>query len=169
MNKDKFLSFYPRTKTAASQCYDAVQDALMEQGICTPNVMIGAMATVRVEVGRRFLPIREIASGQAYEWRKDLGNTTKGDGVKYKGRGYIQLTGRSNYTYYGNKLGLDLVNKPDLALEVRNSARILALYFKDRKVAQACEKKDWVRVRKLVNGGSNGLTDFLTTIAAYTK
>ena len=56
----------------------------------------------------------EIASGADYEGRKDLGNIYKGDGIRYKGRGYIQLTGRKNYTDAGNDLKLPLVKKPEL-------------------------------------------------------
>lgn len=118
--------------------------------------MAGALATIRIEVGRAYKPIMEYASGQAYEGRADLGNTQPGDGVRYKGRGYIQLTGRSNYASYGQKLGLDLVNNPDLALDVDVSAKVLAHYFKDRKVIEACLNKEWNRVRMLVNGG-NGI------------
>lgn len=167
MNKEKFLSLYPKNKTAAAICYDALQDALMEQGICTQMTMIGALATVRAEVGFKFKPIEEHASGEAYEGRKSLGNTQPGDGKRFKGRGYIQLTGRANYTNYGKRLGLDLVKNPQLALDVRNSARILAVYFKDRKVNLACNRQDWVKVRKLVNGGTNGLDVFLSTIKTF--
>jgi len=158
---------YPKNKTAAGICYDAIQDALMEQGICTVSTMVGALATVRTEVGFKFKPITEYASGAAYEWRKDLGNTQKGDGAKFKGRGYIQLTGRSNYLNYGKRLGLDLIKNPDLALDVKNSARILAVYFKDRKVNIACDKQDWTKVRRLVNGGTNGLDVFLLSVKSY--
>lgn len=54
----------------------------------------------------------EFASGDAYEGRKDLCNTVKGDGRRFKGRGPIQLTGRCNYTAAGKDLGLDLVGNP---------------------------------------------------------
>jgi putative chitinase len=169
MTKDKLLSIYKKNGKAAGICYDAVDAALTEFGINTPLTLLGALATVRTEVGMKFLPIREIASGKAYEGRKDLGNVQKGDGIKFKGRGYIQLTGRVNYTYYGKILKLDLVNNPDLALDVKNSARILALYFRDRKVNVACDKKQWTRVRKLVNGGTNGLTEFLEHVDVFSK
>lgn len=169
MTKDKFLAMYPNNKTAAGICYDSIQDALMEQNICSVLTMVGALATVRTEVGYKFKPIEEYASGAAYEGRRDLGNTQKGDGVKFKGRGYIQLTGRSNYLNYGKRLGLDLIKNPQLALDVKNSARILAVYFKDRKVNVACEKQDWIKVRKLVNGGTNGLDVFLQQVKNYLK
>lgn len=167
--KDKFMSFYKGTQfeKGASECFDVVTQALQSQGIFSSLTLIGALATIRVEVGRDFLPIKEIASGTAYEGRTDLGNTVKGDGVKYKGRGYIQLTGRSNYTHYGQLLGIDLVNNPDSALDELVSAKVLALYFKEHNINIACEQKNWTFVRQLVNGGSNGLSDFLRVINDY--
>lgn len=166
MTKDKFLSFYT---PSVAECYDAVTAALNEFGILDDLTLIGALATVRTEVGRAFLPIEEYASGKAYEGRKDLGNYRPGDGVKYKGRGYIQLTGYDNYAAYGKALGLDLICHPELALDVKVSARILALYFKNRNIQKFCALKDWVTVRKLVNGGANGLDVFLTVINQYLK
>lgn len=163
------MSFYKggAVEKSANDCFDAVEAALKECGILTPNTLMGALATVRVEVGRKFLPIEEIASGRAYEGRIDLGNYCPGDGMKYKGRGFIQLTGRDNYQNYGDEIGVDLICHPEEALEVKNSAKILALYFLERKVNKACDVSDWVRVRKLVNGGANGLTDFLKIINQY--
>jgi predicted chitinase len=169
MLKSQFLSFYKGTpyEKGASQCYDVIEKALYEQGILSRNTLIGALATVRVEVGKKYLPIPEIASGEAYEGRASLGNTQPGDGKRYKGRGYIQLTGRSNYTNYGKVLGIDLVNVPELALEVETSARIFALYFKDRACNIACNNGDWALVRKKVNGGSNGLSEFLKVVNQF--
>lgn len=169
MTKDKFMSFYKNTKyePAASQCFDNILVALWNLQILTPLTLIGALATVRTEVGRYFLPIEEIASGAAYEGRTSLGNTHPGEGIKYKGRGYIQLTGRSNYEHYGTLIGVDLINHPELALDPVNSAKIFALYFKEKGVNVVCEQKDWVKVRKLVNGGDNGLTEFLSVVNQY--
>lgn len=169
MTKTQFMSFYTGTKfeKGASSCYDNLFEALSECGILDNLTLIGALATVRVEVEKIFLPIEEYASGEAYEWRIDLGNTIKGDGVKYKGRGYIQLTGRSNYTKYGKDLNIDLVNHPELALDPKISARILVKYFKDHNIPHYCGLQDWKKVRELVNGGDNNLTEFLDVIEQY--
>lgn len=190
MNKQKFLSFYQNTPfyEGANKCWDAVYEAFsLGSGVCptchqsvssippNPLVMVGAMATVRIEVGKNFKPIMEYASGEAYEGRADLGNTQKGDGVRYRGRGFIQLTGRANYALYGQKLGLDLIGNPDLALDTVVGAEILAQYFKDRGVIEACLAKDWLKVRKLVNGVNratgmpNGYNDFMVVINQYLK
>lgn len=166
--KEKILSFY-KGNVSASECYDTLEKALREIGIYTDLTMIGAMATVRIEVGKNFKPIREYASGEAYEGRKDLGNIVHGDGLKFKGRGFIQLTGRNNYTNYGKIFGIDLVNNPDLALGVDVSAKVLAQYFKDRQCDIACNVKNWTLVRKKVNGGTNGLEDFLRVVGEYLK
>src|SRR5918992_4090119 len=74
----------------------------------------------------------EIASGAAYEGRRDLGNPRPGDGRRFKGRGPIQLTGRANYTTFGKLLGLDLVGRPEIAATPRVGWRIAALYFQRR-------------------------------------
>lgn len=185
--KNKFLNFYLNTPfyENSKTCYEAIEKAFLSFPCpccgsipvnVNPLVMAGAMATIRVEVGKNFKPILEYASGEAYEGRvKDLGNTQKGDGVRYKGRGYIQLTGRSNYAIFGSKIGLDLISNPDLALDVEVGAKILAHYFKDRGVVEACLAKDWLRVRKLINGVNrstglpNGWIDFQNVINQYLK
>jgi len=169
MLKSQFMSFYKGTpyETGASECYNAIEKALFEQGILSRNTLIGALATVRVEVGKAYKPIEEYASGEAYEGRKDLGNTQTGDGKRFKGRGYIQLTGRNNYTHYGSVLNIDLVNNPELALEIDISAKILALYFKEKNCQNACDSYDWKRVRTLVNGGLNGYDTFMVVINQF--
>lgn len=163
------MKFYTGTayQQAAITCYDAISAALTQEGINTPLTLLGALATARTEVGKGFKPIEEYASGSAYEGRSDLGNVVKGDGIKYKGRGYIQITGRKNYTHCLDRTGIDFVCNPSLALDVNNAARILAIYFKDYGVNTACESQDWVKVRKLVNNGTNGLDTFLSVVRQY--
>ncbi len=129
--------------------------------------LIGALATIRTEVGYGFAPIQELASGQAYENRHDLGNYCPGDGVKYKGRGFIQLTGRANYEHYGALIGVDLVCHPERAMDITNAANILAYYFKEKGCNVACDAKNWTKVRQLVNGGANGLSTFISVVSQY--
>jgi predicted chitinase len=97
-----------------------------------------------------------------YEGRQDLGNIQPGDGARYHGRGFIQITGRANYRDYGEKLSLGsaLEDNPDLALDPKISAKILACYFYDREIDKAANDGDWRRVRRLVNGGYNGWDKF---------
>ncbi len=106
-----------------------------------------------------FRTTEEFASGEAYEGRKDLGNTHEGDGPRYKGRGLLQLTGRTNYQDYGKALNLDLEGNPALAAVPAISLRIACEYWKRRNINAACDQDDLLTVTKLVNGGLNGLED----------
>lgn len=101
----------------------------------------------------------EFASGAAYEGRVDLGNTVRGDGKRYKGRGVLQLTGRANYRRYGKILGLDLEGQPHIAAEPLVSLRIACVYWRDRNINPLCDADDLVAVTRKVNGGTNGLSD----------
>lgn len=102
----------------------------------------------------------EIASGAAYEGRRDLGNTRPGDGKRFKGRGLIQLTGRANYRQAGQEMGLDLENDPELA--VRDpfiNASIAGWYWKNRGINILADRGDFRMVTRLINGGYNGYDD----------
>lgn len=140
-----------------------VWGALEDGGCGQKLVQVGAVATIATEVWS-FKPIEEQADGSAYEHRADLGNTEDGDGRRYKGRGFIQLTGRANYRSYGERLGLDLLNKPESACEPTAAARILVAYFKGKGIPQACRLYQWKRVRRLVNGGLNGYERFIDVV-----
>lgn len=102
-----------------------------------------------------FTYLEEIASGKAYEGRKDLGNTVPGYGVRYKGRGIFQLTGYSNYVLYSKKLGIDFVKYPAKAAEADISLLIACNYWNDRKIGALALKDDYRGVTKKINGGYN--------------
>lgn len=169
MLRSHFLSFYKgqSNEKDAAICYDVIEKALFEQGILTTMTLLGALGSVRIECGRSYKPVTEFASGEAYEGRLDLGNTQPGDGVRYKGRGYLQITGRNNYDNYGKKLGIDLINKPELALDPTVSAKILAMYFRDKDINISCMARDWTRVRRKINGGVNGLQEFISVVNQF--
>jgi predicted chitinase len=76
-----------------------------------------------------FSAFTEFASSDADEGRKDLGNTQPGDGRKYKGRGFVLMTGRSNYRRLGQQIGVDLESYPELALNPEVGAKIAFLFM----------------------------------------
>lgn len=103
--------------------------------------------------------MEEIASGAAYEGRQDLGNTQPGDGKRYKGRGPIQLTGRANYTKYGQLLGLDLINNPTVAATKEVGFRIAGEFWKLNGLNELADQQNFKLITKRINGGYNGLDD----------
>lgn len=107
-----------------------------------------------------FLYMEEIASGAAYEGRTDLGNTQPGDGKRFKGRGLIQLTGRSNYTAYSKDCGVDYVNNPFAVVsDPFVCVDVACWYWSNRKINELADRDDVKAVTKAVNGGFNGLDD----------
>jgi peptidoglycan L-alanyl-D-glutamate endopeptidase CwlK len=140
---------------------------------CDRNMLIMALATIRAET-ESFIPLKEFISHyntppggppySLYDNRADLGNHLPGDGAKFCGRGYVQLTGRSNYTSIGTLIKVDLVDNPELACDSNIAAKILvAFLMRAQKPIEAALQKqppDLAAARKLVNGGTNGLDRF---------
>ena len=108
---------------------------------------------------------REIASGKAYEGRADLGNTQPGDGVSFKGRGPIQITGRSNYAASGLVLDLDLLEHPELLEQPYNAALSAAEWWHRHGCNALADTGDLAAVTRKVNGGLTGLDDRLKLYA----
>lgn len=90
-----------------------------------------------------------------------MGNTNPGDGYRYRGRGYIQLTGRDAYRDVGAIAKLDLENKPELAAEPENAIAIACAFWTWKNINPACDASDFTLVTKKINGGTNGLDDRL--------
>lgn len=108
-----------------------------------------------------FRYVRELASGEAYEGRADLGNTQPGDGKKFKGRGLIQVTGRANYTsiskaWYGDDT---LVKNPDLLATPENAVRSAYWFWNNRNLNAIADVPDFEKVVRRINGGTNGLVE----------
>ena len=103
----------------------------------------------------------EIHDGSNYEKRKDLhgDNMKPGDGKKYKGRGFIQLTGRANYAKYGKLVGQPLEADPLLAKDPAIAAAVAIKYWEKRVDQKAARAGNVERVTKNINGGQNGLAD----------
>jgi predicted chitinase len=97
---------------------------------------------------------------------RQLGNDQPGDGYRYRGRGFVQLTGKSNYRKYGNAIGVDLVDNPDLALDPRTAAAVMAEYFLEHDIATVARQRNWTEVRRRVQGGTAGLDRLVTVVGA---
>lgn len=107
----------------------------------------------------RFNALEEYASGQDYESRTDLGNIHPGDGVRYKGRGLIQVTGRTNYGLCGRALGIDLVAQPTRLADPDLACRSAGWYWDSRKLNPDADRNDIETITRVINGGLNGFSD----------
>ncbi|QRY78117.1 peptidase C1 [Pseudomonas sp. PDNC002] len=169
---------FPATKRSNVRRYlPYVSAALEAAGLTDRPLLLAALGTIRAET-EGFVPISEFPSqfntrpGQsafgAYDGRKDLGNVQPGDGARFRGRGFVQLTGRDNYEKYAKQIGVDIVAMPDLANAPEVAAALLALFLANcaTKMRAALptglvgKPKDFLAARKLVNGGSHGLDRF---------
>jgi hypothetical protein len=103
---------FRRKQSAANRAESArnIIQAARDRQLTKPQIAY-ILATAEHE-SDSFKTLEEYAEGNQYEDRVDLGNTHKGDGVRFKGRGYVQLTGRLNYTRYTEITGLELVKLP---------------------------------------------------------
>lgn len=164
---------FPYTKTSnIAKNLPYVTAALASFGLTDVNMICVALGTIRAET-EGFVPIAEMPShfntlpGQAafsaYEAR--LGNKNPGDGARFRGRGYVQLTGRDNYIKYGDMLDIPLADNPDSACAPEVAACLLAAFLSDHreKLDTALAKNDLKAARKVVNGGSHGLERFTDT------
>ena len=104
-----------------------------------------------------FCTMHEYATGKEYEGRADLGNTQAGDGVRYKGRGLIQLTGRANYREFGKLLGLPLEGQPEIATQAGVAVKIACEFWDRKHLNHFADHDDIIHVTRRINGGLNGL------------
>lgn len=107
------------------------------------------------------------AAQRSYDGR--MGNSESGDGYRYRGRGYIQLTGKNNYTAAGKALGLDLVKNPDQAATPDVGAKTSVWFWKTNVQPKISNWDDVTAITKVVNGGYNGLEDRKMRYAAFTQ
>ncbi len=150
-----------------------VLQALDDAGLGDKNMILMALATIRAETGN-FTPLSEFQSKfntppggppfSLYDNRHDLGNQGPPDGANFRGRGYIQLTGRANFLEHGQAIGLgtQLIDNPKLANQPDIAAKLLASFLKSKEqpIRNALAKGDLKTARRLVNGGSHGLAEF---------
>lgn len=137
-----------------------VNDAMEKFGITTPRRQAAFLAQCAHESGElRYT--REIASGDAYEGRADLGNTQPGDGRKYRGVGIIQVTGRANVTAAGIAIGVDLAADPTQGESPANACLISAWFWQSRGLNELADNNAFGTVTHRINGGYNHLDERL--------
>lgn len=158
---------------AVARQWPKIDRVMRLQKMTSVGARIAVAATVVTEVGTAFRPINEYGGRayftQMYEGRSDLGNVRRGDGARFHGRGYIQLTGRANYRTYGRRLGLPLQRRPTLALRAGVAARVLTDYFQQRKIAANARRGQWRQTRVKVNGGYNGWSTYRAAVSALLR
>ena len=177
VNAQKFMNF--------------INDTCVKFEINTPIRQLCFLAQVGHESGSLFFT-EELASGAAYEGRKSLGNTQPGDGIRFKGRGLIQITGRANYKAVGDALAVDLIKNPTLLGgknvnkctpdQLSNAAMSAGWFWNSRKLNDMADKinigkpidtgtnlDNFVLITKKINGGINGLHDRLNRYKAGVK
>jgi putative chitinase len=169
--------------TNAQKFMQFINDTCTRFDISTPIRQLCFLAQVGHESGSLFFT-EELASGAAYEGRRSLGNIKPGDGIRFKGRGLIQITGRSNYKAAGDALGADLINNPALlggknvnvctAEQLKNAALSAGWYWNGRKLNPIADMiniakpidtgtnlANFILITRKINGGTNGLHDRL--------
>ena len=162
ITEQQLLQILPNAGRNAGVFFPALNTAMNRYGI-VGNARVSAFIA---QVGHESGPLRYVraiwgptAQQAGYEGRADLGNTAKGDGSKYRGRGLIQITGRANYAACGEALGLDLINRPEL-LELPQHAAMSAAWFWSMKGLHIlADQKDFAKITRRINGGLTGQAD----------
>lgn len=139
---------------------DSLNEAMAEFEIDNPLRAAAFIAQLAHESGE-FRYVKELASGEAYEGRRDLGNTFPGDGVRYKGRGLIQITGRANYEKLSEFFDIDFIHEPELLETPEWACMSAAWFWATHGLNELADKEDFKLITKRINGGYTGIQDRL--------
>ena len=164
ITSQQLLQILPNAGRQAGVFVSVLNTAMNRYGILGTARAAAFIAQVGHESGQ-LRWVREIwgptAQQVGYEGRADLGNTVKGDGSKYRGRGLIQITGRANYTACGEALGLDLIDMPELLELPQFAAMSAAWFWSTHGLNTLADQGDFPKITRRINGGLNGLEDRL--------
>lgn len=160
VTKEQMLKIVPGASGRIGKYLNYINGYADIFGINTPLRMCHYLAQILHESGELKYTC-ELASGKAYEGRKDLGNTEPGDGVRYKGRGLIQITGRKNYAAYtaSKYCKGDVVKNPELLEKPLGAVKSSMWYWMANDLNRLADKDNILRVTKRINGGTNGLAE----------
>ncbi|MBP5971144.1 glycoside hydrolase family 19 protein [Pseudomonas iridis] len=160
----QLLQILPNAGAKAGVFVPVLNTAMLRYQIVGAKRVAAFIAQIGHESGQ-LVYVREIwgpTPAQAkYEGRKDLGNTVPGDGLKYRGRGLIQITGRANYAACGEALGLDLINQPELLEQPKNACLSAAWFWAANGLNTLADADKFEAITRRINGGLNGQADRL--------
>lgn len=166
LSPEKLAAIMPHaTSKNIARYFQALVDGMPKYDIKSDLRMAHFLAQIGHESGSlRFS--EELASGEAYEGRTDLGNTKPGDGKRFKGRGLIQLTGRANYQSYSDATGIDYIKNPALlSTDAAAAVDVACWFWKTRGLNPLADADDVRAVTKRINGGFNGLDDRISFLS----
>jgi putative chitinase len=152
------LAVAPNSKAAIRQGFAASMADCISRADLSNKMRLAMFLAQCAHESDGFRTTTEYASGKAYEGRKDLGNTTPGDGVRCKGRGIIQNTGAAAYRALSKVFGIDFYANPTKLAEFPWSALAAAWFWKSRSLNLSSDRGDIEAVTLRVNGGYNGLS-----------
>jgi len=162
ITKEQLKSSMPHATSANIDKFLEPLNLSMQQYDINNNNRVAAFIAQICHESGSLQYVKELASGEAYEGRKDLGNIIAGDGIKFKGRGLIQITGRNNYHLVGLALNYDFINNPE-KLELPGAASMSAGWFWNlhnlNELADLATNESFRQITRKINGGYNGLDD----------
>jgi len=153
---------WARLTAAQAEAHAAALEPAMEQfSIHTPRRLAACIAQFSHETGgwRWLRELGGAAYFKKYDGCQDLGNVIPGDGARYRGRGYIQITGRNNYAVVGAALNLPLLKQPELLEEWALAARASCWWWKSHVLNELADGNEFTAITRVINGGLNGLAD----------
>jgi putative chitinase len=172
---DDLESLFPRAKDGVFLALRDIGVPLME--LTNEVRFCYCMANLAHETGG-FQHLKELGGDayftKLYENRKDLGNTHPGDGARFPGRGLIHVTGRYNYTQCAEYTKINCVTFPELLERPVEATQSTAWYwmtkeYKELTMNDWCDRREFVRVRRMINGGTNGLQNTKKYLSMISK
>lgn len=160
ITEQQLIKWAPNCKNVAASVAGWFNKYADQYQVNTPLRIAAFLAQV-IHESQSFKYLRELATGRAYEGRKDLGNDFPGDGVRFKGRGYIQTTGRNNYKIVSMEMFGDdtLVKNPDLLATPQYGMWSSFLFWNRKELNDFADKQFIKTITRRINGGFNGLSD----------
>ena len=163
VTRDEVLCIMPTAEKRVDKYLPFINQYAKQYSVDTTLRMAHFLAQIAQESGQ-LKYVRELASGAAYDTgpkAEALGNTPEkdGDGQRYKGRGLIQITGRTNYKAVGKSLGVDFITHPEMLEQPQYAVASAFWYWNSRKLNVLADNDDIVTITKRINGGKNGLED----------